>query len=233
MNILICDDEAQYIEDIEKNVKYYFMNKFQDVHFDCFDDAKDIMSNPPEKYDIAFLDIEMGEFNGITVARKLKSKNSRLVIFFITAYNNYLDDAMDLNAFRFLSKPLDVKRLFTGLEKALELIDNTVIEFMLKESGEINKIVASDIIYIEIIGHYTKVVSTKGEFISNNSIRYWLENLISTYFFHVHKSFIINTNYITKYNKDSVVLNNKYYVPIAYRKRSLFRQYFLRKIEEH
>lgn len=100
MNILICDDEAQYIEDIEKNVKYYFMNKFQDVHFDCFDDAKDIMSNPPEKYDIAFLDIEMGEFNGITVARKLKSKNSRLVIFFITAYNNYLDDAMDLNAFR-------------------------------------------------------------------------------------------------------------------------------------
>ena len=162
----------------------------------------------------------------------IKAKNSHTVIFFITAYNNYLDEAMDLNAFRFLSKPLDIKRLFAGLEKALELIDNTVISFMIKDSSTVYKISASDIIYVEILGRYTKVVTTDGKYMSNNSMNYWQEKLTATYFYLVHKSFIVNTNYITKYNSDQIVLNNKFDIPIAYRKRAPFRKYFLRKIED-
>lgn len=232
MNILICDDEVRYIEDIEINVKNYFNEKGQKVCFECFTDGEKALNDNLGQYDIAFLDIEIGEVKGTKIAEMIKAKNSHTVIFFITAYNNYLDEAMDLNAFRFLSKPLDIKRLFAGLEKALELIDNTVISFMIKDSSTVYKISASDIIYVEILGRYTKVVTTDGEYMSNNSMSYWQEKLTATYFYLVHKSFIVNTNYITKYNSDQIVLNNKFDIPIAYRKRAPFRKYFLRKIED-
>lgn len=232
MNILICDDEIQYIEDIEKNVNNFFVEKGQKVCFKHFTDGDKALNDNLGQYDIVFLDIEIGEVKGIKIAEMIKAQNRHTVIFFITAYNNYLDDAMDLNAFRFLSKPLDIKRLFAGLEKASELIDNTVINFMVKDSNTVYKISASDIIYVEILGRYTKVVTTDGAYMSNNSMNYWQEKLVASFFYLVHKSFIVNTNYITKYNNDHVILNNSFDIPIAYRKRAPFRQYFLRKIEE-
>ena len=113
---------------------------------------------------------------------------------FINSWQNYF------NSCNIWNYCLDIKRLFAGLEKALELIDNTVISFMVKDSSTVYKISASDIIYVEILGRYTKVVTTGGEYMSNDSMNYWQEKLTATYFYLVHKSFIVNTNYITKYN---------------------------------
>ena len=60
---------------------------------------------------MAFLDVEMETYSGIEVAQKLKAKNPYIVIFIVTSYDKYLDDAMDLNVFRYIKKPLDKKRL--------------------------------------------------------------------------------------------------------------------------
>ena len=67
------------------------------------------------RFDLAFLDIQMDEVNGITLAKELKKRNSKIALFFVTNYDEYQDDAMDVNAFRFFSKPFDVGRLYSGL----------------------------------------------------------------------------------------------------------------------
>jgi DNA-binding LytR/AlgR family response regulator len=231
LKIIICDDEIKYVESIKTNVFNYFNENFQSPSFDTFTDGEEIMNADLGYYDLAFLDIEMGKAKGTDIAKTLKKVNRNIVIFFITAYNQYLDDAMDLDAFRFLTKPLDIRRLFDGLDKAMELIDNTIIEFMLKDNTGITKISASEIIYIEICGRFTKVVTQKNTYLSENNINFWQGKLTATYFYSVHKSFIINTNYITRYNRDSVILDNQFNISIANNKRAPFRQYFLRKIE--
>lgn len=227
MKIVICDDEKTYVNDIKKNVEFFLQEKNIETEFDLFVDSQLLLSTDT-CYNIAFLDIEMGEVSGIKIAEHLKKINPHIIVFIITAYNHYLDEAMDLNVFRFISKPLDVRRLFSGLEKALLLLDNTEIYFYLKNNNERKKVFTDDILYIEIVGHSTKIVTVSEEYISENKMSFWKEKLTASYFYQVHNSFIINLKYITQYQRDSVVINNKYAVPIAYRTQAAFRKYFLK-----
>ncbi|MDD5796490.1 MAG: response regulator [Oscillospiraceae bacterium] len=82
-------------------------------------------------YDLAFLDIQMNEINGIPLAKNLMARNSKVVIFFVTAYNGYQDDAVDLRAFRFFEKPFDAARLYSGLDKAMGCIDESYVDIYL------------------------------------------------------------------------------------------------------
>lgn len=176
---------------------------------------------------MAFLDIEMEPYNGIETARQLKQLNKDVIVFFITSYEKYLDEAMDLNAFRFINKPLDGKRLKRGVEKALELIDSSQIRFYLKNGKDTISVSSNDIVFIEIVGRFTKVVTADNIYFSEETIDFWNKKLIASFFYNVHKSFIINMKYITNYKRDIIILNEEYEIPIAYRKQAMFRSYFL------
>lgn len=230
MNILICDDEHIYVQNIKKHVSNYFDEKRRQVSIDDYVSGTDILNNL-KYYDIAFLDIEIDDVNGIEVANALKKINPNIIVFFITAYQSYLDEAMDLYAFRYLSKPLNVSRMYSGLDKAIKLIDNSLLEVIIREKKTISKIYANDIIYVEIIGRFTKVITKNVAFETENDMNYWNEKLIAYCFFKTHKSFIINANYITKYERNHVILNNNYYIPIAYRTQAKFRHYYFSLIE--
>ena len=70
----------------------------------------------------------------------LKERNSKVAIFFITSFGRYQDDAMDLNAFRFFEKPFDPDRLCSGLDKVMEYIDRTYVDFFVYTNGIHKKI---------------------------------------------------------------------------------------------
>lgn len=227
MKIIICDDEKTYVDSIKQSVELFLNEKNISADYSLYTDCKELMNNS-DFFDVAFLDIEMGEIKGTQVAEKLKEANPHIIVFVITSYDWYLDEAMDLNVFRYIKKPLDEKRLFSGLEKAVQLLDKTVIEFYLKNDNGIKKVASSDIVYVEIVGHSTKVVTLDGEYISKNNIRFWKEKLSASFFYQVHSSFIANIKYITKYERDMLTLNDKYKVPVAYRTQTEFRRYFMK-----
>lgn len=228
MKIIICDDEKAYADCIKQNVESFLKEKNISAEYFLHTDCKELIINNYDFFDIAFLDIEMGDIKGTQVAEKLKEINPHIIVFIITSYDQYLDEAMDLNVFRYIKKPLDVKRLFSGLDKAIQVLDKTVIEFYLKNNSAIKKVISSDIVYVEIIGHATKVVTVDGEYISKNNIRFWREKLSASFFFPVHSSFIVNIKYITKYERYMLTLNEQYSVPVAYRTQAAFRRYFMK-----
>ena len=179
------------------------------------------------KHDMAFLDIGMTPYNGLEIAARLKKKNRNIIIFFITSYDDYIDDAMDLHVFRYISKPLDARRLRAGVEKALKLIDRARTSFLVKESGKAVCVFSKDIVFVEIAGRSTRVVTTQGEYNSENGIDFWDSKLAAPSFFRVHKSYIVNVHYATDYTRATVVLCGKYEIPVAYRKQAEFRHFFL------
>lgn len=228
MNILICDDEENYVNNIKEYVSIFMKQHGFDESIDTFSSGEDaIESSKSNSYDIAFLDVEIGNVKGTEIAALLKEKNKHVIIFIITAYDKYLDEAMDLNVLRFLTKPINVKRLNSGLEKAITLIDNSIVDVYLKKNTSIIKVPTNNIIYIEIVDRTTKIVTDKEVYISSSNIKYWKEKLKASFFYNVHTSFIINMKFITKYRRDLVELNYKYEIPVAYRKRTEFRNYFL------
>ena len=230
MRILICDDEQIYARNLEKKIREFLTHTGCDAEFDLFF-GSEFLDEEIGEYDIAFLDVEMEPYNGIETARALKNKNPKIIIFFITAYNSYLDDAMDINAFRYLSKPLDDERLFSGLKKALDKISFEDKQFAVEDKAKSTIIKSSDIIMVEIVGKNTVIHTLKGAFHSKENISYWAENLTEPIFYRTHKSFIINSNFITDYSKDFVYLINNILAPISYRKQPEFRKFVLSLLE--
>ena len=127
MRILICDDEEQNLEILQCYVREYMDKRF--IEYDIIatsDPIEALKVNHP--FDLAFLDIQMDGLDGISLAKELKKRNSKLALFFVTNYDEYQDDAMDLQAFRFFEKPFDINRLRSGLDKAMEYIDGAYVD---------------------------------------------------------------------------------------------------------
>lgn len=226
MKIVVCDDNETYVDEIQRFVKSFFGDKSIEVDIDTYYNSKELYECN-NIYDIAFLDIEMEPYSGIQIAKQIKQINPHVVIFIITSYNKYLDEAMDLNVFRYIQKPLDPQRLKDGIEKAIEYIDSNIISFYLKKGRTTKTLSANDIIYIETVGRSTKIVTTDDVYFSDYKIDFWKSKLIASFFYKIHKSFIVNMNYITAYQRDTLVLFNQHKIPISYRKQAEFRKAFL------
>ena len=231
MKIAICDDEIEYVNDIEQHLKQYFTEHGLSLNLFKYINGIELL-NSQNSFDIAFLDIEMPDINGIELGKKLQNANPDLVLIYITAYNHYLDDALDLGITRFFDKPIDSKRFYKGLDKAIEKLDQTEVQIHLKDSDNgITSVKINDIIMVEIEKRKTKIVTKDKIYYSKSDIKFWRENLNKSYFESPHNSFIINTNYITYYQKDYVILYDKYNIPIAYSKRAEFKKKFMMLME--
>lgn len=93
MRILICDDDLLIVEKLQKYLKSYFSH----LHLSCpeivcFSDGESLLADLGDK-DILFLDIEMPGLDGIYVGNELKKKDKDIIIFIITSYSEYLDEA--------------------------------------------------------------------------------------------------------------------------------------------
>lgn len=226
MNIVICDDELVLALETKRLVEQYFNEKDMEVNTDTFTSSSELAHNI-KHYDIAFLDIEIDNLNGIDIARLLMNINPHIVVFIVTSYNKYLDDAMDMNVFRFLTKPVEEQRLFAGLDKAMELISNEKLEFVVKGQNFSEKINILDIVCVYIYERGTSIVTQNGSFESSEKISWWREKLNRKFFYSPHHSYIINMNYVSAYSDKQIKMANKFTVPLSSRKAAGFKREFL------
>lgn len=225
MKIIICDDELQYLTDLKKHIEEYMNNRYIKFDIDTYTDPS-LVLNTDISYDIAFLDIQMEKFDGISLAKELKQRNNKVIIFFVTSYDEYQDDAMDLHAFRFFEKPFNAERLYLGLDKAMEYINETYIEFYLCDGKRQTKILVDDIIYIEHQNRKVFLNEKNGSHITTENLVEWKAKLPHSFFYQVHKSFIVNLHYVEEYNYTELYLIGGRRIPIASRKQADFHKYW-------
>lgn len=225
INAIICDDEKKYADEVLVCLSDYFSDYNIDSNIDVFIDGTQAI-NSDKIYNMAFLDIEINGVSGLEVARKLKENNKHIIIFFITAYEKYIDDAMDLFALRFIKKPIDHIRLYNGLEKAVRLINEDEVSFYLKDSKQYQNIKAKDVIYVEASNRKVTVVTENKTYNTAESMDFWEEALTNISFCRPHKSFILNMEYVQVYQRNEVTLNDGTIIPIAYNKQKEFRKTF-------
>lgn len=225
MKILLCDDEQQYIEALKIHIEEFLKSRSISFEIFTFNNPQSIVESNTV-YQLAFLDIQMNELDGISLAKILKERNNKIIIFFVTSYNVYQDDAMDLRAFRFFEKPYNVERLYSGLEKAMEYIDESYIDFYIYTNNEHKKILTNDVIYVERGNRQVTLVTTKGNYTTRETFDEWSEILQNSFFYKVHKSFIINLHYVTSYKYSEIFIQNNIRIPIASRKQADFHKFW-------
>ena len=234
MRILLWDDDNEFCQRLQDCILSYFSQQsLKDPDIVIYNDGESMLKDSGDK-DIIFLDIEMPPgLSGIVVGNEIKSKNNNTIVFIITSYNEYLDDAMKFNVFRYLSKPLDKQRLFRNLKDALFLYNTTVSKVAIETKNGIISVYTSDIIYVEAKDRHVYITTKDDTFVSVHNMNYW-EKLLSPYhtFFRTHRSFIVGMDYISSFDHHLVYLcNGKKQAYLTRRKYTEFKTAYLLYLE--
>ncbi|MBK9491803.1 MAG: response regulator transcription factor [Haliscomenobacter sp.] len=157
-----------------------------------------------EPIDLLFLDIQMPVLSGNNLLKTLQ--NPPLVVF-TTAYTEYAIEAYDLNVVDYLLKPFPFERFLQAVQKAKQVLQArqtpsdapTSPNFLsLKVDGKLVKVVLEDILYIEGLKEYVRFVCTGNrKYVTLESLRNLEEQLPSTQFSRVHKSYIVANNKVS------------------------------------
>lgn len=234
MKIIICDDDSEiiqqitgFLDTITKQRKIYF-----DISsYNCGDDV--IQNN--EKFDIAFVDIEMPGIGGLTATKHLQDKNPNIIIFIVTSFQSYLDDAMALQVFRFLSKPLDKNRFMRNINLAIDIYQKSTQNIAVETHDKFYNIFTRDILYITIEKRKACVVTKDCKLQTQNNFEFWKKLLDEyDYFAQSHYSYIVNLKNVTNFSKTDITLSangkNFEHIPISRRFYTSFKDSFQKYI---
>ncbi len=234
MRILFCDDNPEIVQILQTYVSEYFNehDAFRPEY--AAYTSGDALIQADEHADIAFLDVEMPGLNGIQVGAMLKEKNPSIKIFVVTAYPDYLDEAMKFHVFRYLSKPIDKERLFRNLKDALYQYNMESGEYPIETESGVYVVRAEELLCAEATMRKVIIHTTAGDFPSTKPMSYWQETLTLPCFQQTHRSFIVNMRFVCTIEKDRVLLRNGAFSMYAYltrRKYTEFKQNFLMYME--
>ena len=228
MRILICDDDALIVEQLQKYIRNFFEKiGVKCPELVCFSDGESLLADKGEK-DILFLDVEMPGMNGIYVGNELKKRNDNIIIFIVTSYSEYLDEAMRFHVFRYLSKPLDKQRFFRNMKDAVDLYNTMTIKIPIETKQGVHTLPASSVIAVEAQGRKVVIHTTPRDFESIRNMQYWLELLPKNCFFQTHRSFIINFEHVTDFDRTLVhMADEQFHAYLTKRKYSAFKEAYL------
>ena len=213
VNCLVADDEPIAREIIQNYCAHLPELK---VVASCSNalEAKAVMQQ--HKIDILFLDINMPVLDGISFLKTIQHKPQ---VIFTTAYKEYALNAFDLAAVDYLLKPFSLERFIVAVDKALERLNKvTSAAFIsedkkddfifIKTDSKIYRVLYNDIVYAEASGNYTKIVTTQQTLMPAITFSGFEQQLPSSLFIRVHRSFIINKSHITHIEGNRVFVNN-------------------------
>ena len=227
-NVTICDDEQNICRQLEEFLLEYQKEKPFSFDINIINSAEEYMAKNPQT-DILLLDIQMGELDGLSLARKLRAENSSCIIIFITSMTQFAIEGYEVHAFGFLPKPISKAMLEMYLNEATSTLtrkNGLRMEFFFNTDHRV--VYSKDILYFESYGHRINVHATEEVFPCILSLSKIEEDLSEMFFFRCHSSFLVNLKYIKKIGADNIELTNKESVMLSRRKRKLLMESYLK-----
>lgn len=210
----ICDDESTVIEYEKTIVNAWASSKGHNIVLRTFNSAESFLFQYEEEnnYDILLLDIEMGNMNGLTLAKKIREKNELVQIIFITGYSEYISEGYEVAALHYLMKPVKEKKLLDVLSRASERLKKNDKALFLETTEGITRIPLFEIRYLEVNQNYV-TIHGKEDITIKKPLKE-LEAELDERFFRIGRSYIINLNIIERVSKKDVYLNSGEVIPL-------------------
>jgi len=211
---IIIDDEPLAIKVIENHLSNFLNMELVATYNTAIAALPTIESG---EIDVIFLDINMPKMSGLDFLRSLPTKPH---IIITTAYREYAVESFDLDVLDYLVKPIPFSRFL----KAITKINNRVTKekgktseasfkeepfIFLKVDKKLMKIKLNDILFIESLKDYIKVITTAGDYLVHKSMTSISEELPSENFLRIHRSFTIAINKIKSIEGNSVEIANR------------------------
>lgn len=206
INILICDDDEIIVNQVDKLISAW--GEVHNINF--WVDKRtsgDFILKTSNCYDVAFVDIEMPGISGLKLAEELQRNNPDVIIIVITSFHNYLDAAMRVHVFRYLSKPIDTNRFNDNFKDAIQEHRNVSKSIVIDLKDEVYYVKTKDILYIENLKYGSNIVTKKDKYTTSKKPKEWI-NIINqpNCFIFSHNSIAVNLQNVIDFDRSSVTL---------------------------
>lgn len=232
MRVAICDDEKPMQTILENLLDEFGRLRNIDISIDKFDNGHDLLRVLNEKeYEIVFMDHQMQDIDGMETSRLIRSRNTDCVIFFVSAFPEVAVDSYEVNAFRFIVKPINKEKLFKAIDDHLRSIDYDNLLILNTNDGKW-KIKMSDIIYAEAKGKHTIVRTAQKSFEINIHMKKIEDKLPSEKFCRCQRAYIAGFAHINNHTNAEIIFDNGERAQIGkayYAKfKNAFQEYIMR-----
>ena len=233
-NILICDDDMSIVTAIQAIVESVLSAANKRARFHTYTDVCAISKQIMEDCDIALLDIDYdgAAYNGMDIARKLRSLRSDTVIIFVTNFIEYAPAGYEVRAFRYILKRDLQADLSAILPLALKQLNHETLPIQI--NGEIIRVPLDDILYLEVQQHNVTVVTRKltpdrkqKEYDFYASLTDLEERLEPLGFLRIHKSYLVNMKHLKKFQCREATLDNGMILRVGEKSYAENKQKFL------
>lgn len=231
MKAIIIDDEPLARSIVKEYLGNYPQVQLLEECNDGFEGVKAINQYQP---DLVFLDIQMPKINGFEMLELIDEPPA---VIFTTAFEEYAIRAFETHAVDYLLKPFSRERFDKAMQKLMAQQSATaektkeVVEaashtpaqsgrVVVKDGGKIRIIPVTQIHYLEAADDYVKIVTADGGFLKKKTMQFFEESLQPYQFARVHRSYILNTQLVTRidpYEKDGHIatLNTGAKIPVS------------------
>ncbi len=232
ITIAICDDEKQTVAQIGKLVSGFFRKKNMEASVVCFSGGEELL-NYDKSIDILFLDIQMNGMDGMETARKLRSRNFKGFLIFITVLQEMVFQSFEVQAYDYLLKPVVEKKFARTMERLLASMNNVSEEKLLVQRGYERSIVSfADIIYAEIIDRKVYLHLASSEVVDFYDRIENLEERLDSRFFRCHRSYLINMQHLKSYKNGVAYMESGKEIPISRLRSKAFSEVILQYMRE-
>ncbi len=211
---IIIDDEPLAIKVIESHLAEFKNIELVDTFNNPLNALQIIESGT---IDAMFLDINMPGVSGLDF---IKNSRHDYHIIITTAYREYAVESFELDVLDYLVKPIPFSRFLKTVNKLNQVINKTSSKtggytankepyIFLKVDKRLVKIMLKDILYIESLKDYIKVVTLQGNYLVHKSLTGVTEELPDSNFIRVHRSYTIAVDKIKSVEGNLVEINSK------------------------
>lgn len=197
ISIALVEDDKFYVEQIREYIGKYGEESGRDFQVTVFSDGEDITEDYKSEFDIIFMDIQMRFMDGMTAATKIREKDHKVVIIFLTNMVSYAVKGYEVEALDYIVKPVSYSVFAQKLARAAERIrDREVHYIVIPVPGGSRRVDVSRIYYIESRSH-TMFYHTKDGILESKGRMEDLENELASFgFFRSNKGYLVNMNHV-------------------------------------
>lgn len=227
ITIAICDDEKIIAEQIKRLASVFFRAKNMETSIICFSCGEELLRYD-KSIDILFLDVQMEGMDGMETARKLRSRNFKGYLIFVTVLEEMVFQSFEVQAYDYLVKPVEEKRFAKTMERLFASMQNVSEEKLLVQKGYERSIISfEEIVFAEVIDRKVYLHLVSSEVVDFYDKIENLEERLDSRFFRCHRSFLINLKYLKSYKNGVAYMENGKEIPISRLRSKAFSEVIL------
>lgn len=229
--VAVCDNEKIVCDQMRKFLERYAEEKSIAMDIMTFLSGEELYDalTGGASFDLIFLDIEMNHLSGLDVARGIREFQDDLLtqIVYISAQQQYAMALFETHPLNFLVKPLTYEPLVFTLNKAIRLKIKRGETFTYSIKGETHRIPVANILYFESRGRKLRMVRTNDTAEFYGRISDLAIHLCNKRFVQIHKSYIINLDYIHLVKGNNITMYNGDVLPLSRDRKASFTEMLL------